>query len=237
MANKKVGLAVAIAAAIAIPAEGLRQYAYQDPVSIWTVCYGSTSGVVAGKRYTLDECKARLDRDMLHAVEQVDRCAPNAPPNVLAAFGDAAGEADSKAVRGEGDKRGRIEPKGSGRKHRDARVIQPGRTFASRNFTHLKVVYAALSEGTLGEFASNGIVQLSTNHPAVTKALGDRNVSTVAILACSVAAFSDASRARLSNILGIDPEQPDAPLQILSEFSRRIALSTGAAAPVAEAAE
>ena len=90
MANKKVGLAVAIAAAIAIPAEGLRQYAYYDPPGILTVCYGSTSGVVAGKRYTMDECKARLDRDMLHAVEQVDRCAPNAPPNVLAAFGDAA---------------------------------------------------------------------------------------------------------------------------------------------------
>ena len=89
MANKKVGLAVAIAAAIAIPAEGLRQYAYFDPPGILTVCYGSTSGVVAGKRYTLDECKARLDRDMLHAVEQVDRCAPNAPVNVLAAFGDA----------------------------------------------------------------------------------------------------------------------------------------------------
>ena len=89
MANKKVGLAVAIAAAIAIPAEGLRQYAYYDPPGILTVCYGSTSGVVAGKRYSLDECKARLDRDMLHAVEQVDRCAPNAPVNVLAAFGDA----------------------------------------------------------------------------------------------------------------------------------------------------
>jgi GH24 family phage-related lysozyme (muramidase) len=89
MANKKVGLAVAIAAAIAIPAEGLRQYAYFDPPGILTVCYGSTSGVVAGKRYSLDECKARLDRDMLHAVEQVDRCAPNAPVNVLAAFGDA----------------------------------------------------------------------------------------------------------------------------------------------------
>lgn len=86
----KVGLAVALAAAIAIPAEGLRQYAYYDPPGILTVCYGSTSGVIAGKRYTLDECKARLDRDMLHAVEQVDRCAPNAPVNVLAAFGDAA---------------------------------------------------------------------------------------------------------------------------------------------------
>ena len=89
MANKKVGLAVAIAAAIAIPAEGLRQYAYYDPPGILTVCYGSTSGVISGKRYSLDECKARLDRDMLHAVEQVDRCAPNAPVNVLAAFGDA----------------------------------------------------------------------------------------------------------------------------------------------------
>ncbi len=155
----------------------------------------------------------------------------------LAAFGDTAGEADSKAVRSEGDKRGRIEPKGSGRKHRDARVIQPGRTFASRNFTRLTVVYAALSEGTLGEFASNGHVHLSTNHPAVTKALGDRNVSTVAILACSVAAFSDSSRARLSNLIGIDPAEKDAPLQILAEFTRRIALSTGAAAPVAEAAE
>ena len=88
--NSKLALAVALATAIAIPAEGLRQIAYRDPVSILTVCYGSTSGVVAGKRYTLDECKARLDRDMLHAVEQVDRCAPNAPANVLAAFSDAA---------------------------------------------------------------------------------------------------------------------------------------------------
>lgn len=86
----KVGLAVALATAIAIPAEGLRRIAYYDPPGILTVCYGSTSGVIAGKRYTMDECKARLDRDMLHAVEQVDRCAPNAPPNVLAAFGDAA---------------------------------------------------------------------------------------------------------------------------------------------------
>ena len=85
----KVGIAVALAAAIAVPAEGLRQYAYYDPPGILTVCYGSTSGVISGKRYSLDECKARLDRDMLHAVEQVDRCAPNAPVNVLAAFGDA----------------------------------------------------------------------------------------------------------------------------------------------------
>lgn len=88
--GKKIGLAVTLAAAIAVPAEGIRQVAYYDPPGILTVCYGSTAGVVHGKRYTLDECKARLDRDMLNAVEQVERCTPNAPVNVLAAFGDAA---------------------------------------------------------------------------------------------------------------------------------------------------
>ena len=40
--RKIIGLAVAAATAIAIPAEGLRQYAYRDPVGILTTCYGST---------------------------------------------------------------------------------------------------------------------------------------------------------------------------------------------------
>lgn len=89
--NKRLGAAAAIAAAIAIPAEGLRQYAYRDPVGILTVCYGDTGkGVEAGRRYSLDECKARLDADMLAAVEVVDKCVPGLPENVLAAFSDAA---------------------------------------------------------------------------------------------------------------------------------------------------
>lgn len=86
--NRKKAV-LAIATALAIPAEGLRQYAYNDPPGILTVCYGSTTNVVKGKKYSLDECKARLDTDMMNAINQVDKCAPSLPDNVLAAFSDA----------------------------------------------------------------------------------------------------------------------------------------------------
>ena len=82
--------AILLASAIAIPAEGLRQWAYRDPPGILTVCYGSTTDVQRGKQYTLDECKARLDADMRQAVNAVDACVPGLPVKVLAAFGDAA---------------------------------------------------------------------------------------------------------------------------------------------------
>ena len=88
--NNRLLIAAAMATAIAIPAEGLRQYAYKDPPGVLTVCYGTTGNeVVAGKKYTLQECKAFLDRDMLNAVLTVERCHPSLPENVLAAFSDA----------------------------------------------------------------------------------------------------------------------------------------------------
>jgi len=91
MASSKAKAAAMIATALAIPAEGLRQVAYYDPPGILTVCYGTTGkDVVKGKVYTLEQCKAYLDRDMLKAIEEVERCAPGAPLGVLAAFGDAA---------------------------------------------------------------------------------------------------------------------------------------------------
>lgn len=86
--SKRVA-ALAIATALAIPAEGLRQYAYYDPPGILTVCYGSTTNVIKGVKYSLDECKARLNADMLKAVGMVDKCVPGLPVNVLAAFADA----------------------------------------------------------------------------------------------------------------------------------------------------
>jgi len=86
---KRLTTAAAIASALAIPAEGLRQWAYYDPPGILTVCYGSTKDVVKGRKYSLEECKDRLDADMMEAIVTVDRCVPNAPPMVLAAFGDA----------------------------------------------------------------------------------------------------------------------------------------------------
>ena len=87
--NRKAA-ALALATAIAVPAEGLRQYAYYDPPGILTVCYGHTGpDVVKGKKFSLDECKALLNQDMLTALATVERCVPGLPVEVLAAFGDA----------------------------------------------------------------------------------------------------------------------------------------------------
>ncbi len=86
--TKRNASIVAMAIAIATGAEGLRQYAYRDPVGILTVCYGHT-GDVERRRYSIEECEALLSADMLEAVEQVEKCVPGLPAPVLAAFSDA----------------------------------------------------------------------------------------------------------------------------------------------------
>ena len=96
--NRRRVAAAALATAIAIPAEGLRQVAYYDPPGILTVCYGSTTNVLAGKVYSLAECRERLDRDMMDAVLMVDRCAPGLPEPALAAFADAVYNIGPKIV-------------------------------------------------------------------------------------------------------------------------------------------
>lgn len=85
----RIAAATAIATALAIPAEGLRQFAYYDPPGILTVCYGHTGGVDAGRIYSLAECNELLTEDMRNAINTVERCHPGLPENVLAAFGDA----------------------------------------------------------------------------------------------------------------------------------------------------
>jgi GH24 family phage-related lysozyme (muramidase) len=88
--NKKparLAVAAALAAALAMPAEGLRQVAYYDPPGILTACRGHTGAdVKAGVRYSSDQW---LTSDMRAAVAKVDACAPGLPPEALAAFGDA----------------------------------------------------------------------------------------------------------------------------------------------------
>jgi lysozyme len=89
--KKKVGIASAVAILIAAPAEGLRQVAYYDPPGILTVCMGHTGTDIDPKKvYSPAECDKLMTDDMRKAVAAVDLCVPNAPPNVLAAFGDAA---------------------------------------------------------------------------------------------------------------------------------------------------
>jgi lysozyme len=82
--------ALAIATALAIPAEGMRQVAYYDPPHVLTVCRGHTGkDVVKNKVYTIEECKAFMDQDMLTAVNAVERCVPGLPPEVLGPMADA----------------------------------------------------------------------------------------------------------------------------------------------------
>ena len=89
--NQRRAAAAALATAIAIPAEGLRRFAYFDPPGILTVCYGHTgSDVKAGRPYSLQECSALLTADMQGALTAVDRCQPGLPVPILAAFADAA---------------------------------------------------------------------------------------------------------------------------------------------------
>lgn len=88
--NQRKGAAVAIATAIAVPAEGLRQWAYYDPPGILTVCRGHTGpGIAKDHKYSLVECDAFMTADMRNAVDQVDMCHPGLPVEVLAAFSDA----------------------------------------------------------------------------------------------------------------------------------------------------
>jgi lysozyme len=54
--------------------EGIRQYAYLDPVGIPTICFGETQGVALGQRRTLDECKSMLEESLYKANNAVDNC-------------------------------------------------------------------------------------------------------------------------------------------------------------------
>lgn len=98
MDAKKKALALTLATALAVPMEGLRQYAYRDPVGIPTVCFGSTAGVKMGDFRTIPECKALLTKEMSDVIETVDRCRPNLPPEVLAAMSDFAYNVGNRAV-------------------------------------------------------------------------------------------------------------------------------------------
>jgi GH24 family phage-related lysozyme (muramidase) len=53
--------------------EGLRLDAYQDIGGIWTIGYGSTTGVTAGMRITEAEATERLRRDLATAEAAVER--------------------------------------------------------------------------------------------------------------------------------------------------------------------
>lgn len=130
------------------------------------------------------------------------------------------GEKDSRAKRGKGSKRGAVEPKNTGRRHRRADVIQPGTTFASRAFSRLRIEYAMLGPDSLGRFDPNGTVTMNTGHPEVAHLRSTSNKDALVVVACAIAAEADAGRAKLASAFGF--EESSTPLQIQGEFLRRI---------------
>lgn len=58
--------------------EGLRTYAYRDPVGIPTICFGETRNVYMGEKKTVDECKQMLG-DRLVGFEQGMRACLDKP--------------------------------------------------------------------------------------------------------------------------------------------------------------
>ena len=88
---KRRALASALAATVAVSAEGIKLTPYYDPPGILTVCRGHTGpDVVKGRKYSVDECNKLMTEDMARAIAKVDACVPGLPVHVLAAFGDAA---------------------------------------------------------------------------------------------------------------------------------------------------
>lgn len=96
---QKRALILALASAVAIPAEGLRQWAYRDVAGVATICYGTTKGVKPGDYRTLEQCKALLNKDMLASIDTVQRCARrDLSAEQTAAFADAVYNLGPKVV-------------------------------------------------------------------------------------------------------------------------------------------
>lgn len=63
--------------------EGLRLYAYQDVVGVWTACYGETKGVRPGMRFTKEQCDVMFIGSLAEHEAGMRRClkAPDSLPD------------------------------------------------------------------------------------------------------------------------------------------------------------
>ncbi len=69
--------------------EGYVPEAYQDPVGIWTKCWGDTTNVTPGMKYTEEQCVKSLNDHVLELAKPLFKCVPdlkNQPDEVKAAF-------------------------------------------------------------------------------------------------------------------------------------------------------
>ncbi|MER8967730.1 lysozyme [Mesorhizobium sp. M0808] len=86
---KKGGALAASVIAMVSGFEGLRTYAYRDPVGIPTICFGETRGVKMGDHATPAECKDMLAVRLVEFETGMTRCLKNPaalPDQPYAAF-------------------------------------------------------------------------------------------------------------------------------------------------------
>lgn len=72
--HKKKAAWIAICVSCVSGAEGLRQYAYRDPVGIPTICFGETRGIKMGDKATVEQCKDMLNVRIEEFGVGVDKC-------------------------------------------------------------------------------------------------------------------------------------------------------------------
>ncbi len=73
--------------------EGYVPEAYQDPVGIWTKCYGDTTNVTPGASYSAEECARSLNNHLVETSTPVMRFVPDLAkqhPKVIVAMLDMA---------------------------------------------------------------------------------------------------------------------------------------------------
>lgn len=80
--DKKKGIALALALIVAF--EGIRQWAYADPVGIPTICYGHTHNVSLGDYKSLDECDGLAKAEITALIAAID-AEVKLPPEILGA--------------------------------------------------------------------------------------------------------------------------------------------------------
>lgn len=84
---RKGSAALAVVVALVGGFEGLRTYAYRDPVGIPTICFGETRGVKMGDTATVEQCQQMLGDRLVEFSAGVDRClTANVPAQSYAAF-------------------------------------------------------------------------------------------------------------------------------------------------------
>lgn len=72
--TKKRATWAAIAMSCVATFEGLRTYAYRDPVGIPTICFGETKGVEMGDRATPEQCREMLGNRLEEFNAGISKC-------------------------------------------------------------------------------------------------------------------------------------------------------------------